>query len=241
MTSHNLNIDPHELDKFNTIASRWWDKNSEFKPLHEINPLRINYIDQYAPLAGKRVLDVGCGGGILSEAMAHRGANVMGIDLAEKSLKVATLHSLDSGLNINYQKISAEELAQKKDIEPFDIITCMEMLEHVPDPESIIKSCCHLLKPSGSLFLSTINRTPKAYALAIIGAEYILNMLPKGTHDYQKFIKPSEIGHSLRRQGFQIKNISGMTYNPFTKQFRLTPNDVEVNYLLHAHANQEAE
>ena len=228
------NVDAQELEKFNSLASRWWDKNSEFKPLHDMNPIRVNYIDQRSPLAGKRVLDIGCGGGILCEALAQRGADVTGIDMADNSLKVAKLHSLDSGLSINYQLTTAEEFASNTAIEPFDMITCLEMLEHVPDPSSIINACQTLLKPEGDLFLSTINRNPKSYMLAILGAEYVLNLLPRGTHQYEKFIKPSELGKCLRANRFSIQNLSGLLYNPMTKNFKLSETDTDVNYLVHA-------
>lgn len=232
----NVNVDDAEVAKFEALASRWWDKESEFKPLHEINPLRLNYIDEIANLAGKTVLDVGCGGGILSESMAKRGATVTGIDMGGKPIKIAKLHALEAGVEINYQKISAEELADQReqdDEAKFDVITCLEMLEHVPDPASIISACTRMLKPGGQLFLSTINRNPKAYLMAIIGAEYVMNMLPRGTHDYAKFIRPAELSRWVRAAGLEVKGSIGMTYNPLTKRYKLTERDVDVNYLMH--------
>lgn len=234
------NVDAAEVAKFEALASRWWDRESEFKPLHEINPLRLNYIDERSGLAGKKVLDVGCGGGILSESMALRGAQVTGIDMGDKPISVAQLHALESGVEINYRKVSAESLADEINAEQngadneqlFDIITCLEMLEHVPDPASIINACERLLKPGGQLFLSTINRNPKSYLFAIIGAEYVLNMLPRGTHDYAKFIRPAELSRWVRDNGLMVQDCVGMTYNPLTKHYKLG-NDVGVNYLMH--------
>ena len=226
----NVNVDPIELEKFNQLAHRWWDPNSEFKPLHEINPLRLDYIDQLAGLDGKVVLDVGCGGGILSESMAERGAKVTGIDLGEKSLKVAKLHLLESGNKVDYRKIAAEDLA-KEQPNQYDIVTCMEMLEHVPDPESIVRSCALLTKPGGWAFFSTINRNPKSYLFAVIGAEYVLNLLPRGTHDYAKLIKPSELARMARGGGLDVEAIMGMTYNPITKIYSLV-RDSSVNYIM---------
>ncbi|MFM1956152.1 MAG: 3-demethylubiquinone-9 3-methyltransferase and 2-octaprenyl-6-hydroxy phenol methylase [Pseudomonadota bacterium] len=227
-----VNADPAELEKFASLAHRWWDKNSEFKPLHAINPLRLNYIDQQVGLLGRRVLDVGCGGGILSESMAQKGAVVTGIDLGEKALKVAQLHKLESGVDVDYQLISVESMAA---LEPasFDVVTCMEMLEHVPDPEAIVRACAQLVKPGGSVFFSTLNRNPKSYLFAVIGAEYVLNMLPKGTHEYAKFIKPSELSGWARHAGLEVSMLMGMTYNPITQHYALA-NDVSVNYLVHA-------
>ncbi|MCH9745476.1 MAG: bifunctional 2-polyprenyl-6-hydroxyphenol methylase/3-demethylubiquinol 3-O-methyltransferase UbiG [Proteobacteria bacterium] len=227
------NVDFEEINKFAALASRWWDKNSEFKPLHDINPLRLNYIKERCDntLAGKKILDVGCGGGILSEAMAIEGAIVSGIDMAEAGLEVAKLHLLESGLEVDYQKISVEELA-KTHAGQFDVVTCLEMLEHVPDPSSIIKACETLVKPGGQVFLSTINRNTKSYLFAIIGAEYVLKLLPKGTHDWDKFIQPSEMDEDARKAGLTLKNMIGMTYNPFTKIYKLE-DDVSVNYLCH--------
>ncbi len=229
----NGNIDLDEVEKFASLAARWWDKDSEFKPLHDINPLRLNYIKEQCggSLIGKRILDVGCGGGILCESFALEGAEVVGIDLAEAGLEVAKLHLLESGLNVNYQKITAEEFAESN-AETFDIVTCMEMLEHVPEPSSIIKSCSKLAKPQGKVFFSTINRNPKSYFFAIVGAEYVLNLLPKGTHNYEKFIRPSEIDRWARRNNLSINSIIGMTYNPITKRYKLEK-DVSVNYLTH--------
>ncbi|MGY0219341.1 bifunctional 2-polyprenyl-6-hydroxyphenol methylase/3-demethylubiquinol 3-O-methyltransferase UbiG [Endozoicomonadaceae bacterium StTr2] len=226
------NVDGAEVAKFEALASRWWDPNSEFKPLHAINPLRLNYIDERAGLAGKKVLDVGCGGGILSESMARRGAEVTGIDMGEAPLNVARLHSLESGVEVNYRRITAEQLAEE---EPgsYDVVTCLEMLEHVPDPESIIRSLFTLVKPGGQVFMSTINRNPKAWLLAIAGAEYILKMLPKGTHDYDKFIRPSELSRWIRGTGMQLHDLTGMTYNPITGQYKLG-RDTDVNYLAYA-------
>jgi 2-polyprenyl-6-hydroxyphenyl methylase/3-demethylubiquinone-9 3-methyltransferase len=226
-----LNADSIELQKFGDLAHKWWDKNSEFKPLHEINPLRLNYIDKLVGLQGKRVLDVGCGGGILSESMHFKGADVTGIDLGEKALNVAKLHQLESGAKVQYQLISVEQLAAEQ-LSSFDVVTCMEMLEHVPDPAAIVAACARLVKPGGSVFFSTINRNPKAYLFAVIGAEYVLNMLPKGTHDYAKFIKPSELSAWVRNAGLTVSGMRGMSYNPIT-QFYSLGDDVSVNYLMH--------
>ena len=224
------NVNQLELDKFSALAHKWWDTNSEFKPLHEINPLRLDYIDQHAHISDKTVLDVGCGGGILSESMANCGAQVTGIDLAEKSLKVAKLHLLESGVQVDYQCIAVETLAEQQPAS-FDVVTCMEMLEHVPDPASIIRACAILVKPGGWVFFSTLSRNPKAYLYAIIGAEYVLNLLPRGTHDYAKFIKPSELSRHARDAGLTINDIIGMTYNPITKVYKLE-SDTDVNYLI---------
>lgn len=230
MTIHS-NVDPSEIAKFEALASRWWDPESEFKPLHDINPLRCNYIDEIASLAGKTVLDVGCGGGILSEAMAQRGASVSGIDMGEAPLNVAKLHALESGLNINYRQIPVEQLAEQEPAS-YDIVTCLEMLEHVPDPASVIRACTKLVKPGGKVFFSTLNRNPKSYAFAIIGAEYLLRLLPAGTHDYDKFIKPSELSHWCRDTGLEVTDMTGMVYNPLTKIYKLKDNDVSVNYIM---------
>jgi 2-polyprenyl-6-hydroxyphenyl methylase / 3-demethylubiquinone-9 3-methyltransferase len=228
-TTHN--VDEQELSKFSALASRWWDPDSEFKPLHDINPLRLNYIDKHSGgLAGKTVLDVGCGGGILSESMAKQGATVIGIDMAEAPLSVAKLHLHESNLNIDYQQITAEQLSEEQPAR-FDIVTCLEMLEHVPDPASVITACHRLVKPEGYLFFSTINRNPKSYLFAIIGAEYVLKLLPKGTHDYAKFIRPAELAQWVRAAGGDIKDMIGMTYNPLTKQYSLGK-EVSVNYLI---------
>ena len=226
-----LNVDRAEIAKFEALASRWWDLHSEFKPLHDINPLRTNYIDSHATLAGKKVLDVGCGGGILSEAMAQRGANVTGIDMGEAPLNIARLHALESGVSVDYKQIPVEQLAAQMPGE-FDVVTCLEMLEHVPNPASIIKACHTLVKPGGMVFFSTINRNPKAYAMAILGAEYLLRMLPAGTHDYDKFIKPSELTRWCRAAELQVIDMTGMVYNPLTKDYRLKDQDVDVNYLV---------
>jgi 2-polyprenyl-6-hydroxyphenyl methylase/3-demethylubiquinone-9 3-methyltransferase len=234
-TPGNANIDSAEIAKFEAIANRWWDQESEFKPLHEINPLRLNFIDKIAGISGKRVLDVGCGGGILSESMARRGANVLGIDLGDTPLNVAKLHALEAGVTIEYQKISTEDLARQmadNKSELFDVITCMEMLEHVPDPASIIASCATMLKPGGHLFLSTINRNAKAYLFAVVGAEYILNMLPRGTHEYSKFIRPSELAGWARKADLDVQEIIGLVYNPLTKRYKLDK-DIDVNYMVH--------
>ena len=227
-----MNADELELQKFSALAHRWWDPNSEFKPLHDINPLRLNYIDQHAHLSGKKVLDVGCGGGILSESMATRGALVTGIDLGEKPLKVAKLHLLETGQQVDYRLIAAEDMAAEQP-EQFDVVTCMEMLEHVPDPASIVRACAQLVKPGGHLFFSTINRNPKSYLFAVIGAEYLLNLLPRGTHDYAKFIKPSELARFCRDAGLQVPEVIGMSYNPLSQIYSLGP-DTSVNYLLAA-------
>jgi 2-polyprenyl-6-hydroxyphenyl methylase/3-demethylubiquinone-9 3-methyltransferase len=224
------NADPAELQKFSDLAHRWWDPAGEFKPLHEINPLRLDWIDRSAHLGGKRVLDVGCGGGILAEAMARRGARVTGIDLSEKALKVAELHLLESRLEIAYAAVSADELAARE-AGGFDVVTCMELLEHVPDPESMVAACARLVKPGGQVFFSTINRNPKAWLFAVVGAEYVLGLLPKGTHDYERFIKPSELARSARAAGLRVEEMTGMIYNPVTKQYRLAP-DCGVNYLV---------
>ncbi|MFL9711548.1 bifunctional 2-polyprenyl-6-hydroxyphenol methylase/3-demethylubiquinol 3-O-methyltransferase UbiG [Methylobacillus sp. Pita1] len=225
-----VNVDQAELQKFAELAHKWWDKNSEFKPLHEINPLRLNYIDEHAGLAGKRVLDVGCGGGILSESMSERGADVTGIDLGEKALKVAQLHQYESGAKVDYRLISVEDLAQEAP-ESFDVVTCMEMLEHVPDPAAVVLACARLVKPGGKVFFSTINRNPKAYLFAVLGAEYVLNLLPRGTHEYEKFIKPSELAGWARAAGLDVIASKGMGYNPLTKHYKLN-DDISVNYIL---------
>ena len=226
------NVDPAEIDKFQAIANRWWDEESEFKPLHRINPIRVEYINQRANgLAGKKVLDIGCGGGLLTEAMAAKNARVTGIDMAEKSLSIAKLHLYESELEVDYQLSSAEAFADSHGGE-FDVITCLEMLEHVPDPRSVVDAAVRLLKPGGHLFLSTINRNAKSFMLAIVGAEYLLNLLPKGTHDYQKLIKPSELAAACREHDLDIRDISGITYNPITDHYRLS-RDIDVNYLMH--------
>ncbi|MFS8976019.1 bifunctional 2-polyprenyl-6-hydroxyphenol methylase/3-demethylubiquinol 3-O-methyltransferase UbiG [Cupriavidus necator] len=224
------NADPKEIDKFSELAHRWWDPQSEFKPLHELNPLRLDWIDGIAGLAGKRVVDVGCGGGILSESMARLGATVRGIDLSTKALKVADLHSLESGVVVNYEEIAAEALAAREPAS-VDVVTCMEMLEHVPDPASIVQACATLVKPGGHVFFSTINRNLKAYLLAIVGAEYVLNMLPRGTHDYDKFITPSELARFARQAGLDLIEMRGMTYNPLSQVYALN-RDTDVNYMM---------
>ena len=229
-STQSLNVDPAELEKFAALAHRWWDKNSEFKPLHAINPLRLHFIDEAVGLNGKRVLDVGCGGGILSESMAEKGADVVAIDLGEKALKVAKLHQLESGSKVDYQLIAVEALASQQPAS-FDVVTCMEMLEHVPDPAAIIDACAKLVKPGGSVFFSTINRNPKAYLFAVIGAEYVLNMLPKGTHEYEKFIKPSELSAWARNSDLTVNELKGMSYNPLTQHYSLG-SDISVNYLI---------
>ncbi len=231
MSEATVNVDPAEIDKFQAIASRWWDPESEFKPLHDINPLRLEYIERQAGgLEGKTVVDIGCGGGLLSEAMAARGARVTGIDLAEQSLDVARLHLHESGLEVDYRHVAAEDFAAEQP-QAFDVVTCLEMLEHVPDPASIVDAAARLLKPGGTLVLSTLNRHPKAFALAIVGAEYILGMLPKGTHEYARFIKPSELAQFARNAGLEVTDVSGMSYNPLSRQYRLG-RDVDVNYLM---------
>jgi 2-polyprenyl-6-hydroxyphenyl methylase/3-demethylubiquinone-9 3-methyltransferase len=225
-----LNVDPREIGKFEELAARWWDPESEFKPLHDINPLRLDYIDRAAGLAGKAVLDVGCGGGILSEGMALRGATVMGIDLGDMPLRVAELHTLESGVSVDYRKVSAESLAAERPAS-FDCVTCMEMLEHVPNPASVVDACGRLVRPGGWVFFSTLNRNPKSYLVAIVGAEYVLGLLPKGTHDFARFIRPSELHRWIRAAGLACTDMTGMTYNPFTRAYRLDENDLGVNYL----------
>jgi len=225
------NIDPAEIKKFEDLASRWWDEQGEFKPLHEMNPIRLNFINGGSPLDGLTVCDIGCGGGILSESMSRCGATVAGIDMGKAPLSVARLHAMESELDIDYQQITAEEMAQQHPAK-FDAITCMEMLEHVPDPASIINACFTLLKPGGSVYFSTINRNPKAYAFAIVGAEYLMKMLPRGTHDYAKFIKPSELDEWARGAGLELANLKGVSYNPFTGLFSQSQ-DVDVNYMVH--------
>ncbi|MDQ3259664.1 MAG: bifunctional 2-polyprenyl-6-hydroxyphenol methylase/3-demethylubiquinol 3-O-methyltransferase UbiG [Burkholderiales bacterium] len=225
-----MNVDPLELRKFSDLAHRWWDPSREFKPLHDINPLRLDHIDKKVELNGKTVLDVGCGGGILAESMAARGAKVTGIDLGDKPLKVAQLHLMESGLSVDYRMISAEELAQQQP-HSFDLVTCMEMLEHVPDPAVTVRACAALVKPGGWVFFSTINRNPKSYVFAIIGAEYLLNLLPKGTHDYSKFIQPSELANFCRQTALHVDHLIGMSYNPLSKVYSLGA-DTSVNYTM---------
>jgi len=224
------NADPAELEKFSQLAHKWWDPHSEFKPLHDINPLRLGYIDRLAGLAGKSVLDVGCGGGILSEGMAQLGASVTGIDLGDKPLQVAKLHLLESGRSVNYRKIAAEDLAAEQ-AGHYDVVTCMEMLEHVPDPQSVISACARLAKPDGWVFFSTLNRNPKSWLFAIVGAEYLLNLLPRGTHDFDRFLKPSELAQFCRNAGLSMTDLAGMSYNPLTQVYSLG-NDTSVDYMI---------
>lgn len=228
------NVDQNEIAKFEALASRWWDPTSEFRPLHDINPLRLNYIDERTPLAGRKVVDIGCGGGLLSEGMARRGAQVTGIDMGEAPLAVARLHGLESGVTVDYRQTTAEELAADPEhTGQYDIVTCLEMLEHVPDPAQVIHACASLLKPGGHLYVSTINRNPKSFLFAIVGAEYLLQLLPKGTHEWSKFIRPSEMSDHIRQAGLDIHDLTGMTYNPVTKVYKLG-RDVDVNYLMSA-------
>jgi 2-polyprenyl-6-hydroxyphenyl methylase/3-demethylubiquinone-9 3-methyltransferase len=228
----NNNVDPQEIAKFEALAFRWWDTESEFKPLHEINPLRLDFIDKHSSLAGKKVLDIGCGGGILSESMAKRGAKVKGIDLGEAPLAVAKIHAKEENLDVEYQAIAAEDIAQQEP-NSYDIVTCMEMLEHVPDPAAIVTACATLVKPNGHVFFSTINRNPKSFLFAIVGAEYVLNLLPKGTHHYEKLIRPSELDRWIRQASLHTNEIIGMTYNPLRKTYKLS-SDTSVNYLVHS-------
>jgi 2-polyprenyl-6-hydroxyphenyl methylase / 3-demethylubiquinone-9 3-methyltransferase len=226
-----VNVDPGEIAKFSELAHRWWDPGSEFKPLHEINPLRLEHIDRLVGLRGKKVLDVGCGGGILAESMAGLGAHVTGTDLGEAPLKVAQLHLLESGLDVDYRHVSAEQLAQELP-QSFDVVTCMELLEHVPDPASTVAACAALAKPGGHVFFATLNRNLKSYVFAVIGAEYVLRLLPRGTHRYEKFVRPSELAVYCRRAGINVNDLTGMTYNPFTRVYSLG-HDVDVNYIMH--------
>lgn len=229
MSTATPNVDPAEIEKFSELASRWWDPDSEFRPLHQINPLRLAYIEQQGRVAGTRAIDVGCGGGILAEAMAARGAEVTGIDMSEKALSVARLHALDSERDIDYQLIAAEEMAARHAGE-FDLVTCMEMLEHVPDPASVVEACARLVRPGGRVYFSTLNRNPKAYLMAVVGAEYVLRLLPRGTHHYDKFIRPSELNAWVEQAGLQMQNLIGLHYNPLFKSYKLAPG-VDVNYL----------
>jgi 2-polyprenyl-6-hydroxyphenyl methylase/3-demethylubiquinone-9 3-methyltransferase len=229
------NADPHELDKFGELAHRWWDPNSEFRPLHDINPARVAWINNHANIKGKHAIDIGCGGGLLSEGMAALGAQVTGIDLSEKALNIARLHLYESGHSIDYRLISAEAMAEEAPSH-FDLVTCLEMLEHVPDPASTVKACAHLVKPGGQVFLSTINRNAKAYLLAVVGAEYLLNILPRGTHDYARFLKPAELARLCRDAGLDILEITGMRYNPFNREASLCDN-TDVNFLVRARRN----
>jgi 2-polyprenyl-6-hydroxyphenyl methylase / 3-demethylubiquinone-9 3-methyltransferase len=225
-----INVDPSEIKKFEALAHRWWDPNSEFKPLHQINPLRLGFIESMVSLNDKDILDVGCGGGILSEGLARKGARVVGIDMAEKALNVAKLHLHESQLNISYEKSSAEDFSAKH-AEQFDVVTCMEMLEHVPDPSSVVQACADLVKPGGWTVFSTISKTPKAFLFAIVGAEHILKLLPKGTHEYRKFIRPSVLGQMIRKSGLEVEKTKGMGYNPRTRTYSLTEN-LDVNYMV---------
>lgn len=234
-TTPQTNVDPQEIAKFEALAERWWDTNSEFRPLHEINPLRLNYIDERVSLPGKTVIDIGCGGGLVSEGMARRGANVTGIDLGEAPLAVARLHAEKEGVDVEYLNIPAEQIAAER-AGQYDAVTCLEMLEHVPDPASVIAACAQLVKPGGQVFFSTINRNPKSFMFAIVGAEYVLRLLPRGTHEYKKFIRPSELAGWCRDAGLQVRDTTGMTYNPLTEVYRLG-RDVDVNYLMHAVKN----
>jgi 2-polyprenyl-6-hydroxyphenyl methylase/3-demethylubiquinone-9 3-methyltransferase len=231
MNTHTGNVDPAELAKFSELAHRWWDPESEFRPLHQINPLRLEWIDALASLSGKQVVDVGCGGGILAEAMARKGAQVLGIDLAGKSLKVAQLHALEAGAEgVRYREVSAETLAEEQPGH-FDAVTCMEMLEHVPDPAAVVSACARLVKPGGWVFFSTLNRNPKSFLFAIVGAEYVLRLLPRGTHEYARLIKPAELTRWARQAGLEIEGFKGMEYNPLTRRYWLSQ-DTSVNYLL---------
>jgi 2-polyprenyl-6-hydroxyphenyl methylase/3-demethylubiquinone-9 3-methyltransferase len=229
--SNATNVDPQELAKFSELAHKWWDPESEFKPLHQINPLRLDWIDQLASLKGKRVVDVGCGGGILAESMARRGANVLGIDLADKPLKVAQLHAMEAGVaNLDYRSVAVETLAAEQ-AGQFDVVTCMEMMEHVPDPSSVVQACANLVKPGGWVFFSTINRNPKSFLFAIVGAEYVLKLLPKGTHEYGRFIRPAELARWIREAHLDLAQFKGMEYNPLTGRYWLS-GDTSVNYLV---------
>jgi 2-polyprenyl-6-hydroxyphenyl methylase/3-demethylubiquinone-9 3-methyltransferase len=233
MNDLRANVDPREIAKFEQLASRWWDMESDFKPLHTINPLRANYIDERSPVAERKLIDVGCGGGILAESMALRGARVTGIDMGEAPLTVARIHQLESGVEVDYQQSTAEQMAAEHPA-GFDIVCCLEMLEHVPDPAAVIQACAELCTDGGDLYFSTINRNPKAYAFAIVGAEYVLDLLPRGTHDYDKFIKPSELASWIRDAGLQLHETTGLLYNPLTRRYRLDSRDISVNYMVHA-------
>ena len=226
-----INADPQELAKFSDLAHKWWDPESEFRPLHQINPLRLDWIDQFAAISGKNVVDVGCGGGILAESMARRGANVLGVDLADKPLKVAQLHAMEGGVaNLDYRSIAAEDLAAEQPA-AFDVVTCMEMLEHVPDPSSIIRACASMARPGGWVFFSTLNRNPKSFLFAIVGAEYVLKLLPKGTHEFSRFIRPAELARWIREAGLELGQFKGLEYNPITRRYWLS-GDTSVNYMV---------
>jgi len=233
MSSTGRNVDQGEIAKFEALAARWWDPEGEFRPLHEINPLRANWIDLHSPVQGQRLVDVGCGGGILAEAMARRGAEVTGIDMGEAPLSVARLHRLESGVEVDYRRCTAEDLAAEQAGE-YDVVCCLEMLEHVPDPGSVIAACAELARPGGTLYFSTLNRNPKAFLFAIVGAEHVLRLLPAGTHEYEKFIRPSELGGWLREAGLTLEGMTGLTYNPVTRRYRLVEDDVSVNYMVRA-------
>jgi len=237
-TASNYNVDPKELEKFSELASRWWDPNSEFRPLHQINPLRLNWINERCGLSGKRVVDIGCGGGILTESMANMNADVIGIDLADAALSVARLHALESGAKVEYRSVAAEDFADEQ-AGTFDVVTCLEMLEHVPDPASTVAACAKLAKPGGKLYFSTLNRNPKSWLFAIVGAEYVLQLLPKGTHEFNRFIKPSELETDCRAAGLHVSDMTGLTYNPLTKVYKLNKNDVDVNYMIEATKPQD--
>ena len=232
MSTNNINVDPSEIQKFEELASRWWDPESEFRPLHAINPLRTDFINLHSPVKSLKVLDVGCGGGLITEALAAFGAEVTGIDMGEAPLSVAKLHLLESGQTVEYLKITAEELAEQRP-QHYDVVTCLEMLEHVPDPASVIQACSDMVKPGGDVYFSTINRNPKAWLFAIVGAEYILNLLPRGTHEYDKLIKPSELDGYARSANLDMQNIIGLHYNPLTQRYKLAPG-VDVNYMIHS-------
>lgn len=226
-----INADPQELAKFSDLAHKWWDPESEFRPLHQINPLRLDWIDQFAAISGKNVVDVGCGGGILAESMARRGANVLGVDLADKPLKVAQLHAMEGGVaNLEYRSIAAEDLAAEQPA-AFDVVTCMEMLEHVPDPSSIIRACASMARPGGWVFFSTLNRNPKSFLFAIVGAEYLLKLLPQGTHEFSRFIRPAELARWIREAGLELVQFKGLEYNPLTRRYWLS-GDTSVNYMV---------
>jgi 2-polyprenyl-6-hydroxyphenyl methylase/3-demethylubiquinone-9 3-methyltransferase len=233
LSAFTQNVDPAEIAKFEDLASRWWDRNSEFKSLHDINPLRANFIDQRSPVGAKKVLDVGCGGGILAESMAQRGAIVTGIDMGEAPLTVARIHKLESGVEVDYRKSTAEELAAAEPAS-YDVVCCLEMLEHVPDPAAVVKACAELVKPGGDLYFSTLNRNPKSWLFAVVAAENILNLLPRGTHEYGKFIKPSELASWIRQAGIELQEMTGLLYNPITQTYKLKTEDVSVNYMVHA-------